>query len=224
MSPILNVTDLPERETYASASEDLCQAVRSTLTVHRKVGNGIEDEPVAIADMLRLQSLNLADEERTQVVLNTVDSGKLFIYGRQPRVYTASGFLVDSRRDRALRRWLLIYNDYARLSACFRNGYIVRLRWRTTELFGFLLSNVVSMESQNKVLWIVSYTFIHISGSEDVDVPQVQIDNNTFPAFLGASGGKRLILDRAFLQTDIPEALDSPILTHIDSRTRAAPI
>jgi hypothetical protein len=235
MSPVIDSTDLESRRIYSSSAEDLGKAVRATLTAHRLVNGVLEDEPVAVADMLHIQSINIADEERAQVVSNSEDSGKVYIYGRQPRVYTVSTFLVDSRRDRALRRWLRAYEDYFRLTACYRKGYIDRLRWRTSEFRGFLLSNVVSMESQNKSLWIVSFTFVHVSGYEDVDVPRI-VDRNTrrsrwraganerdFAGFLSQEGMRRVTpsdYDEAAL-LDLP---DPPVLEHIDARTRAAPI
>jgi len=198
----LTPDSLPSRMKYLTSSQDVDDIVRSTITLHRLFDNGLpEDDPIEIADMLHIQSIAMPDEERIQISVNSVDDGKVYIFGRQTRVYSASCFLVDSDQDdpalggSLLFKWLELYEDKFRLTKCLERNYIVRIRWRNSEYWGYILSNVRSIESTNQNVVPVSFTFAHIFGEEhvDLDVLDPQNGHPAFPVMISKEGYQRLL-------------------------------
>lgn len=198
----LTPDSLPSRSKYLTSSQDVDDIVRPTITLHRLFDNGLpEDDPVEIAYMLHIQSFSMPDEERIQISVNSVDDGKVYIFGRQTRVYSASCFLVDSNQDdpslggSLLFKWLELYEDKFRLTKCLEGNYIVRIRWRNSEYWGYILSNVRSIESTNPSVIPVSFTFAHIFGEEhvDLDVLDPQNGHPAFPAMISREGYQRLL-------------------------------
>jgi hypothetical protein len=239
--------DLPQRDLYRSANTDVDDAVRATLTVHRLIRDVPEDSPHKIADMLKIQSITTSDEERTQIVVDSVDSGKIYLFGRQTRLYTVSAFIVDSLDRSETRRgdplagdvyrgsyhllseWLNLYEEYFRLTKCFEKNLIVRLRWRTSEYWGYITSNVRSGESSNQNVVIVSFTFVHLFGEEHVTIDFVDpeadsdrrrsISGDPFPAMLSAEGYRHIMSHLPEAAREV-ESANSSVSKYIKGRSR----
>lgn len=203
----IKADSLPEREIYRTSGPDVYDAARSSLTVHRLVNNTPDDNPIKSADMLRIQGINIADEERTQIVVNNVDSGKLYLFGRQPRLYTVSAFIIDSDLDPGIgkesliyagsshlfSKWLALYEEYFRLTKCYEYNLIGRLRWRTSEYWGYVMSNMRSMESSNQNLITIGFVFAHVFGEEHVNLEIVKTDDgHSFPGMISKEGYERM--------------------------------
>lgn len=187
----INPNDLLSRDAYQTSSPDVEGMTRASLTLHSLLRGVPLEEPIKKADMLHIQSINLQEEERSQVTVDSADDGKVYLFGRQPRIYTVSGFLVDSNGEpntHLLSEWLDLYENHFRLTKCYEDNTIARLKWRTSEFWGCLISNVRSMESTNQNLAIVSFTFAYFFGSEDVAIPYVGVSDRVFPAMLSREG------------------------------------
>jgi len=200
---------LPSRMKYLTSSQDVNDIVRSTITLHRLLDNGLPEEaPVEIADMLHIQSISVPDEERIQISVDSADDGKVYIFGRQARVYSVSCFLVDSNQDsrvgsaidqafggNLLTRWLEFYEDQFRFTKCLERGYIVRIRWRNSEYWGYILSNARTIESTNPSVIPISFTFAHIFGEEHMnfDVLDPQNGYPSFPVMISREGYQHLM-------------------------------
>lgn len=222
------------RDDFRTSSPDVEDAVRSTLTLHRLIKNTPEDSPVQIADMLKIQSINMADEERTQIVVNNVDSGKLYLFGRQPRLYTVSAFIIDSNLDteigkrgtiyagssHLLTEWLDLYEEYFRLTKCFEKNLIARLRWRTSEYWGYVTGNVRSGESMNQNLVVVSFTFAHIFGEEHVLLDTITPNGGkSFPAAISKEGYEYM-MTHLYGEPWEDESANSPVSKGMEGRRR----
>jgi hypothetical protein len=234
VEPFIPPEFLPPRDEFRSSGPDAEDVARSTLTLHRVIDNYPLDDPIQIADMVRIQSVNLADEERTQIVVNNVDSGKLYLFGRQPRLYTVSAFIIDSNLDplvgtdsaiyagssHLLSEWLALYEEHFRLTKCLDKSTIARLRWRTSEYWGYLTSNVRSGESTNQNLIVVSFSFLHVSGEEHVDLDTIESDEgDTIEATISREGYEFMVRN-LYGEPWKDEPANSPVSKYIEGRRR----
>lgn len=245
---VIQADSLSGRDDYRTANPDVHDVARSSLTVHRLVGNVPEDEPVRVADMLKIQGINIADEERTQIVVSNVDSGKLYLFGRQARLYSVSAFIIDSfdRSKAGLERvpvrdlsgkvyggsshlfteWLNLYEEYFRLTRCYERGLIGRLRWRTSEYWGYVTGNARSMESTNQNTIVASFTFAHMFGEEHVQIDSVDhgsgrrsVAGDPFPAMVSKEGYEYMVSHLSSDPWDEEEA-NSPVSRYVEGRKR----
>lgn len=157
---------VPTRDTFLSSLVDVEGLEPATLNLYGTdptTDEPIEDvEPIASANFVHIQQVQLPQEERVQMHLSADDEGKLITYGRQTRMYAVAGFLVDSNRSdgHVVTQWDNMYENYFRLTACLKVRRIARLRWRLSSIYGYLLSNVKGIESTQPNVCMVNFTFL----------------------------------------------------------------
>lgn len=108
------------------------------------------DAPIASYNGFIMQSVQEADNERTQIALSS-DTPKLYAFGKQHRFFVYQGFIIDTYLDkprdldiflgdagydgRGLTK-LLSFIDKARLHTCAKNRTIVELSYTNNIVYG----------------------------------------------------------------------------------------
>lgn len=235
--------EAPRRSSYLSEVVDPAPDRHSVLSLHSFVGaysggsDAIVEKPLLTVQFLNLQTIDTPQEERTQYYMNTVDAGKIILFGRAPRVYSFSGFLYDSDLDegqglsltrsasaadvayngRFLSRWNDLYETKFRFTKCLKNRQIVRIRWRDNEVYGYLISNIKSLNSNTPSMASVSFTFVVLVEAVSADIPLVSIGEGTVPATMSWEGWRQVLSRRNPLQ---PVSGESEMSKEIGDRTR----
>lgn len=205
-------SEAPRRSSYLSEAVDPSPDRHSVLTLHAFAGSysgasdAIVEEPLLTVQFLNLQMVDTPQEERTQYYMNSVDAGKIILFGRSPRVYSFSGFLYDSDLDdgqglnkddaaykgRLLGHWNDLYETKLRLTKCLKNRQIVRIRWRDHEVNGYLISNIKSLNANTPSMVSVSFTFAVIVETLSTDIPLVSTAEGTVPATMSWEGWQQV--------------------------------
>jgi hypothetical protein len=90
-------------------------------------------------DQFLLQQTTESDEEKLGPTY-TFGQVKLFCGGRNPKMYTYGGNLVDNSIDGSAKaKWMDAYDRYLRGSQCVRNNAFGELYWRDQIRRGYLL-------------------------------------------------------------------------------------
>jgi len=99
-------------------------------------------------DRFLLQHVSESDEERLGPTY-TFGQGKLFCGGRNPKMYTYGGHLVDnSIEGSAKAQWMDAYDRFLRGSKCVRNNAFAELYYRDQIRRGYLLHTNLTESSQ----------------------------------------------------------------------------
>lgn len=171
--------DFPNRQEFLNSLVDLENLEPASLVVFDtdpETDVPIETGSVASAEMVHVQSVQMPQEERIQMLINSADDGKLITYGRTTRMYAVTGFLVDSnlsplQGSRAvdllfgghlMAKWDDYYETFFRLTACLKPRRLVRFRWRFNSFYGYLLSNIKGLESTQPSVCVVNFTFLSL--------------------------------------------------------------
>jgi len=189
------------RSSFLGAPVEPLDNARAIITLHQVSKTGaISDAPILAVTLFHVSNIETPQEERVQVLASNVDSGKLYLFGRSPRLYAISGFIVDSdlwlsakktlvgalsvqganKDDKTyaghlLRQWMILYEKSLRLSLCLKNSQILKFRWRSTEVYGYILGQVRSMESGSPSIYSLGLTFAVMFEEEKIDDPIVRI-------------------------------------------------
>lgn len=197
------------REEFLASLTDVPDVQPARMTLHQMTRNGaIGEKELEDVGFLRIMTAELPNEERTQYHQNPIDSGKVHFFGRTPRIYSFSCFIVDSDllnhqginyydlrfKGQALRAWLIMYEDKLRLSKCLKANQIVRIRWRTSEVFGYILGQARSHESTNPGIYSIGLTLLALVEHDTVDIVQYLVGG-------GDGGDKRSIEGLASTET-----------------------
>jgi hypothetical protein len=161
--------EIPLRKEFLSSLADVDNLEPATLKVfgmHPETDMALTDtEPVAEANFVHVQSVQMPQEERVQMVISAADEGKLITFGRSTQMYAVSGFLVDSNNASAghlMTQWDRMYEKHFRLTACLKPRNIVQFRWRLSSFYGHLLSNIKGMEASAPSVCMVNFTFLSL--------------------------------------------------------------
>lgn len=173
--------EAPSRSSFLSSIadiEDIQEIGAASLVVlgtDSETDEPIESgEPIASADLLHVQQLQLPEEERMQMQIGSADDGKLYTFGRMTRMYAISGFIVDSNLEpgqgsrkadkefggHLITQWDNLYEKYFRMTACLKERRLVRFRWRLSSMYGYILSNIKGIESTQPSVAVVNFTFL----------------------------------------------------------------
>jgi hypothetical protein len=194
------------RSSFLGAPVEPLDNARAIFTLHQVSKAGaISDDPILAVTLFHVSNIETPQEERVQVLASNVDSGKLYLFGRSPRLYAISGFIVDSDLQPSkkriveskssfyqvsgqganvddaeymghlLRQWMILYEKSLRLSQCLKNSRILKFRWRSTEVYGYILGQVRSMESGSPSIYSLGLTFAVMFEEEKIDDPIVKI-------------------------------------------------
>lgn len=200
------ILDPQPRASFLGAPVEPLDNARAIFTLHQVSKAGaISDAPILAVTLFHVSNIETPQEERVQVLASNVDSGKLYLFGRTPRLYAISGFIVDSDlqesgkrivedkglffqvsgqganvddaeyKGHLLRQWMILYEKRLRLSKCLKNSQILKFRWRSTEVYGYILGQVRSMEAGSPNIYSLGLTFAVIFEEEKIDDPIVKI-------------------------------------------------
>lgn len=143
-------------------------------------------KPVTSFSEFIMQSINLMDRERLQIVPGVRDNAKIYFYDREIRQFSMQGFVYDvpfdsSQVAEGLRPFAFsslrkLYNEELRTSAATRNNHIVELDYGQFRIY-CTLSNMSSMlASDTPSIYVVSFVIL---------VEAVRIKANVMPAMAG---------------------------------------
>jgi len=209
---VINPGESPRRSDYLSEVVDPSPDRHSVLSLHSLVGrysgasDAIDENPLLAIQFLNLQTVDTPQEERTQYYMNSIDSGKIILFGRTPRVYSFSGFLYDSDltegqglnkddiayRGHLLGRWNDLYEEKLRLTKCLKNRNVVRIRWRDHEVYGYMLSNIKSLNANTPSMASISFTFCVVVESAGAEIPIVSTADGPVPASMSWEGWRQV--------------------------------
>jgi len=100
-------------------------------------------------DHFLLQQVTESDEEKIGPTY-TFGQVKLFCGGRNPKMYSYGGHLVDNSLDGSAKaQWMDVYNRFLRGSKCVQNNAFVELYFRDQIRRGYLLHTNIT-ESSNQ--------------------------------------------------------------------------
>jgi hypothetical protein len=177
--------------------------------------------------ILHVQGVQLAQQERLQPCINSSDDGQVYFFGRENRVYQISCFLVDSNLspgqgygvDRTfsghlLGQWKTWYDKLLRVTQTVKNRRIVRIRFKTVDLFGHILSSVSSMDATQPFLCQIGLLFFSVCEKDLAPIPVIEgMDGESFPGVLTLEGYMRLLAVSAGRQSNIESFLDEIVRT-----------
>lgn len=200
------ILDPQPRASFLGAPVEPLDNARAIFTLHQVSKAGaISDAPILAVTLFHVSNIETPQEERVQVLASNVDSGKLYLFGRTPRLYAISGFIVDSDlqesgkrivedkglffqvsgqganvddaeyKGHLLRQWMILYEERLRLSKCLKNSQILKFRWRSTEVYGYILGQVRSMEAGSPSTYSLGLTFAVMFEEEKIDEPRVSL-------------------------------------------------
>ena len=179
------MADIPSRDEFLASRVDLSDVRTGKMSLHTLWINGaISHSPLFTLDYLHFVSAELPNEERTQYHQNPVDGGKINFFGRMPRIYSFSCFIIDSdlalnqgltaddRRysGNTLQEWMDIYESRLRLTKTLKNSEVVRIRWRTSEIYGHILGQARSHESNTPGIYTLGWTLIAMIEHEFAEI------------------------------------------------------
>ena len=160
--------------------------VRADLTVFQldRTGAVNVNSPVRSFNQILLQSAQEQDGEVTQTILSS-DAPKIYSFGRAHRFFTYQAVLLDTNLDEpidlgprtspnpwsgnSLTEWTDFYTNFARLSKCAQNRYIVRLQYANKDLYGSINQMTISGESTTPHKYDTVFSFYTVA-METTDV------------------------------------------------------
>lgn len=192
--------DLPEsRRDFLSSVAEPEGLETARIEVLRLMNSGVPDriKPVMALDMLRIQGLQLPQEERFQPVVDSAGDGQAYFFGRNVRVYQVSAYMIDTNLDRGqenaagnlsghlLVKWKKAYEEI-RASALIRARRILRMVWHKSESLGYVLSQVASLDASQPNVCQIGLAFMSVC-DVDQSPPKLLLDD-TFPGLLSQPG------------------------------------
>lgn len=211
------MADLRPRSDFRRSLVDPVEDRPGRLSLHRLLEAGtIDVDPIVDIPYMHLVSIDLSNEERTQYHQNPYDGGKVNLFGRMPKIHSLTWALLDSdlshqahgsppnERDpvyhgHTLQDWMRKYEESFRLSVCLKNRHVVRVVWRSSTIFGYIISQVRSHESKDPNLYSVGMTFLSILEVEDV--PVVPTYDVTYDVHQHPSGDRPPLSGAVFRET-----------------------
>lgn len=241
----MSVLEPKPRQEFLSAVVEPDVNVRASIELHQMTRDGaVEEKALQTVTLFHAASIETPQEERVQILAGNTDSGKLYLFGRSPRLYAVTGFIVDSdlatsasgqtqglnEDDRAyrghlLRRWMELYEKELRLSKCLKNNRILKLKWRTTEVYGYILGQARSMEFGSSNMYSVGLTFAVVFDEEMIEEPVSRVPDGRggtmeIPGMISYENVDRII-NLMGGKTDRPPVSDMG--KDLGSRTRVPP-
>jgi hypothetical protein len=153
---------LARRADYYPAAESLYDNARTEFTVFNLDRTGaISDllNPQASFNHFFTQTVSESDRERTQFAMSS-EANKLYVFGREHRIYTFTGTLFDTDLTRPIEHqfnksapawtgrgvseWVNFYENFASLHAAAKNHQIVRVAYAKRLLYGCILQTVTT--------------------------------------------------------------------------------
>jgi len=146
------------------------------------------DAPIAKYSDFVMQSVQEADNERTQIALSS-DAPKLYAFGKQHQFFIYQGFVIDTYLDkprdldttlssthhdgRGLTK-LLSFMDEARIYACARNRTIVELTYANRIVYGAFTQCAVTHDANALHTYQVVLSFFVTSALTEIGNLSVQ--------------------------------------------------
>jgi hypothetical protein len=183
------MAEIRPRRDFMRSLVDPIEDRPGTLSLHALLATGAVGEDALVSlPYMHLISIEMGNEERTQYHQNPYDGGKLHLFGRMPRMYSLAWAMLDSdlssqghgapegERDpvyhgHTVQDWMRQYNEKFNFSACLKNRNIVRVGWRSSDIYGYVIGHVRSHESKDPNMYSVGMTFLSLVEIENVQIP-----------------------------------------------------
>ena len=169
---IEDFTTILDPETYGLSSQTLYEDSRPFISVHRIDKNGaiVETESVTSYNKLIIQGILEGTREREQLIASSSGLEKVYSFGREHRLFNVSAVLLDTDIVNPVngwdgdgyRSWDSFYKNYARIAACARNRWVVKLVYTGRTMFGGLLQSTINTTDKDPHRYDVSFIFYAI--------------------------------------------------------------
>lgn len=176
---------IPLRSEFLSSMVDVNEYEPASLALFGldpQTDMPVEDvDPIQQANFIQMQSVQLPQEERVQMLISSVDEGKLLTYGRVTKMYAISGFIADSNNatnGHLIAAWDRLYDQHFRVSACLKQRRIVRFRWRLSSIYGHVLSNIKGLTADSPNVCVVNFTFLSLFEQDNYKTPIIELDDD----------------------------------------------
>jgi hypothetical protein len=175
---VLDFDDLPLRDMFLKGGTDPSAEDGMDVSVHRLDVTGVPaEEPWFTISFLHAKVLALGHDERVQYVINSEDDGKAYFFGRMHRMYSVSGFLIDSDLSPSQKAamseegiiaggtsnlWTALYDRFLRASECVRRRLVISVKWRENRFWGYILGTSLSGTADNDNLALANFNLISV--------------------------------------------------------------
>jgi hypothetical protein len=202
---VLKAAELPpSRQDFLASIAEPEGLETARIEVLHIMGNGVPDraKPIMTLDMLRIQGLQLPQEERFQPVVDSSGDGQAYFFGRNVRVYQVSAYMIDTNLDRGqeeasaglsghlLTKWKQTYEEI-RASSLVRARRILRMVWHKSESLGYILSQVASLDAGQPNVCQIGLAFMSVCDLNYAP-PKINIMAQSFDGLLTLPGATRL--------------------------------
>lgn len=175
--PTLRENDLISNLDVFRGANDPHADTPVRMSVHQLDSHNIPVE-VSILDLdfIHVQLVSSPRDERVQYVINSADNGKAYYFGRTMKVYTFSGFMIDSNlgenqdgsevdfqlRGHLLSYWKSVWERYLRAGVAVKNKYVVKIPWKDITIFGIFLSSGINLDASRPNLITINGTIVSL--------------------------------------------------------------
>lgn len=174
---------MTREKDFQSSAQTIYENERASFVVYPIDRTGAIDlsRPVASYNQVLVQSVQEQDSERTQIALSS-DAAKLYSFGRQHRFFNFQGTLLDTNMKgfletnpisiwtgRSYTEWASFYENFANLSTCAKNRYLVQLTYPSKRLFGAINQMSASTDAAQPNRYDLVFSF-YVTHAEDVSV------------------------------------------------------
>lgn len=125
----------------------------------------MKDQSIKLAtDNFLLMNFNESDQEKIGTFY-TMSLPAVYVgAGRQPRIYSYGGVVVDSiAGGEAISRWLYIYNRYLRGTQCIANGMVAELMFRDQFRQGYLVNTKIDYDTGRPAVAQLSFSMFIVN-------------------------------------------------------------
>lgn len=141
----------PVVRTYGSQAQTLYEDSRSRFRLLDLDATGTPAVPTTAFDEMVVTSVSEALKDRIQL-MSSSDATKLYAFGEDHRILMIELTLIDTNTEASwsgntLEKWSAFY-EKARISECAKNGQSVEFRYGDSLVYGGLLSENRTLNSQ----------------------------------------------------------------------------
>ena len=161
------------RLMYGESSQNLYTDKRSKLQINKISSAGIPyPDPISDSNGLVVLSdiliTGISENSRERVHLTQSTGGeKLYSFGREHRLFSVSAIVIDSKLSQpvgswdgqGLRNWKNFYDNYAKLSACAKNGWLVVFNYHDRTIAGAITEYNLNSDCTTPNIHQLSFTF-----------------------------------------------------------------
>ena len=126
-------------------------------------------------------------------------------------MYSFAGFIVDSNLaegqgneiDQALggrtyKEWKRLYDLHLRIGAAISSRAIIKISWRVSKMFGYLLSYTAAQDSMRPHQININFVFVSIKDEERDTLPLIRTPRSSFRGSISREGAERVLVLSSF--------------------------